>query len=49
MALTDNVVRWYDERKRAENPAQWAQENEKEAACLTTAYRLAKEYGLLKD
>jgi hypothetical protein len=49
MAIAENISHWYDERKRSENPAQWANENPESAAALTTAHRLALEYKLLKD
>ena len=49
MAIAENIDRWYGERKRAENPAKWAEENVNEATALTVAHRLALEQGLIKD
>jgi hypothetical protein len=49
MAIAENITRWYDDRKKAENSAQWAIDNPNEAAALTTAHRLAEGYGLLEE
>ena len=49
MAIAENISRWYDERKKAENPGEWAEKNDKESSALTVAHRLALEYGLIKD
>jgi hypothetical protein len=49
MAIAENIVNWYNDRKRAENQAEWANEHTEDSAALTVAYRLAKERGLLKD
>ena len=49
MAIAENITRWYDERKKAENPAEWAQQNDNESSALTVAHLLAKQYGMLKE
>jgi hypothetical protein len=49
MAIAENISRWYDERKKAENPADWAKDNDKESSALTVAHSLAKKYGMLKE
>jgi len=49
MAIAENISRWYDERKKAENPADWAKDNDNESSALTVAHSLAKKYGMLKE
>jgi hypothetical protein len=49
MVIAENIKTWYDERKRAEEPAKWANDNPDSSEALTVAHRLAKEYGYIKD